>query len=153
VLLGLPSVAFLQLALFLALGASVIARAPTGSRFILALFLLSNPEAVSRITNGDFDIWWVAFLIWAWMLHERRWTAGLLLGAACAIKQTAWFAAPFYLLWVWRRHGLAEMARQGAIAAGAFVAINLPWIIWSPHAWLTSLLLPMTLPLEPVGVA
>ena len=150
-LLGLPSIGFLQLALFLALGVSVIVRAPVGSRFALALFLLSNPEAVSRMTNGDFDIWWVAFLIWAWMLHERRWAAGLLLGAACAIKQTAWFAAPFYLLWVWRRQGPAEAARQGAIAVGAFAAINLPWIVWSPHSWLAGLLAPMSLPLEPGG--
>lgn len=150
-LLGLPSIGFLQLLLFLALGVSVIARAPAGSRFILALFLLSNPAAVSRITNGDFDIWWVAFLIWAWMLHERRWAAGLLLGAACAIKQTAWFAAPFYLLWVWRCRGAAEAARQGTTAVGAFIAINLPWIVWSLRPWLTSLLLPMSLPLEPGG--
>ncbi len=96
VLLGLPSIGFLQLLLFIGLGVSLLARAPANSRFALALFLLSNPEAVRRMTNGDFDIWWVAFLIWAWMLRDRRWAAGILLGAACAIKQTAWFAAPFY---------------------------------------------------------
>ncbi len=37
------------------------------------------------------------------------------------------------------------------IALGAFLAINLPWIVFSPRPWFESLLLPMSLPLEPGG--
>lgn len=37
------------------------------------------------------------------------------------------------------------------MAAGAFVVINLPWMIASSGEWLRSLALPMTLPLFPTG--
>jgi uncharacterized membrane protein len=77
--------------------------------------------------------------------------SALLLGMACAIMQLAWIAAPFYLVWVWRAHGRAEAVRRGAAALAAFLVINLPWIIASPGAWLSSLLLPMSLPLLPDG--
>ncbi|MBF6590541.1 MAG: hypothetical protein IVW57_08410, partial [Ktedonobacterales bacterium] len=34
---------------------------------------------------------------------------------------------------------------------GTFLAINLPWIVASPRAWLASLFLPVSLPLLPDG--
>jgi hypothetical protein len=148
---GIPSAGFAQLLLYLAFGAVLLALAPAEWRIALTLLVLCNTEAVRRIADGDFDIWWVAFLSAAWLLRERRVTSGLLLGAACAIKQTVWFAAPFYLVWVWHEHGKAEVMRRAGIAAGAFLAINLPWILASPRAWLASLVLPMSLPLLPEG--
>jgi len=55
------------------------------------------------------------------------------------------------VLWVWRRDGLAEALRRAGIAAAAFLLINLPWLILSPRAWLSSVLLPLSLPLLPDG--
>lgn len=148
---GLPSVALAQIALYLALCVVTIALAPPGLRVMVALLLLASPDNAHRIVNGDFDIWWVAALAGAWATRGRPTLSAALLGLACAIKQTAWLAAPFYLLWVWRTQGWRAAARAAAVAAGVFLAINLPWAVAAPRAWATSLLLPVSLPLLPEG--
>ena len=149
--LGLPGVGVAQVLLFVALCVTLVASAPPGARLALGMVVWANPVLAQRVVNGDFDIWWLAALIGAWLLGERRWLSGGLLGVSCAIKQTAWFAAPFYFLWVWRRDGLAEALRRTGIACAAFLLINLPWLIASPRAWLSSVLLPLSLPLLPDG--
>lgn len=149
--LGLPSMGLAQILLFIALSVAIVAAAPPETRLALTAVLWANPTLVQRVVNGDFDIWWLAALIAAWMLRERRWSSGALLGVACAVKQTAWIAAPFYLIWVWREHGFSEALRRTGIALATFLVINLPWILLSPRAWLESLLLPLSLPLLPDG--
>ncbi len=87
----------------------------------------------------------------AWLSHPGFSLAAVALGLVCAVQQTAWFFAPFYLVWVWRGQGWGAAVRAGVTAAGAFLAINLPWIVMSPGPWLHSLFLPVTLPLFPNG--
>lgn len=80
------------------------------------------------------------------------------LGIACAIKQPAWFLAPFLLAGValeaqrrqlpWRRFA----AQYLATAAVAFLVPNLPFIVWDPGAWLHVVLLPLTGGLVPMGI-
>ncbi len=149
--MGLPGMGVAQILLFIALGVALVASAPPGARLAVALVVWANPVFAQRVVNGDFDIWWLAALIAAWSLCERRWLSAVLLGVACAVKQTAWLAAPFYLLWVWRERGRAEALRRASIALASFLLINLPWLIASPRAWLESLFLPLSLPLLPDG--
>jgi hypothetical protein len=149
--LGLPGMGVAQILLFVALSVALVIYAPPGVRLAVGLLVWANPVFAQRVVNGDFDIWWMAALIGAWLLGERRWLSGALVGVACAIKQTAWFAAPFYFLWVWRRDSLVEALRRVGIASAAFLLINLPWLIVSPRAWLSSVLLPLSLPLLPDG--
>jgi hypothetical protein len=87
----------------------------------------------------------------SWLSCSRPFLAAVALGLVCAVQQTAWFFAPFYLVWVWRRQGGRAALSAGATAVGAFLAINLPWIVMAPGPWLRSLLLPVTLPLFPNG--
>ncbi|HLJ81188.1 MAG TPA: hypothetical protein VKT52_06880, partial [Ktedonobacterales bacterium] len=148
---GVPSVAFEQILLLLALLAAVIAVTPPRWRIVVALLVFATADGARAVTGADFEIWPLALVAFAWLTRYRRWPSALLLGAACSIKQTAWIAAPFYLLWVWRTYGRAEAIRRGAVALAAFLVINLPWIIASPGAWLSSLLLPISLPLLPDG--
>jgi hypothetical protein len=149
--MGLTSIALPQILLFLALLAAVVAATPPPWRLIVAVLLLATADGARQVSGGDFEIWPLACIAGAWLLRERRWGSAILIGAACAIKQTAWLAAPFYLIWVWRVHGRREAARRAAIAAGAFLLLNAPWIIASPREWLGSVLLPVTLPLLPDG--
>jgi hypothetical protein len=151
VALGLPSVALPQILLFVALCAAIVWAAPAPYRPIVALLLLATADGARQVAGSDFEIWPLALVALAWLARERRWTSALLLGLACATKQTAWLAAPFYLIWIWHTIGLQEAGRRAAIAASAFVAVNLPWIIASPGAWLASLFLPISLPLLPDG--
>ncbi|HKV84064.1 MAG TPA: hypothetical protein VJN88_05875 [Ktedonobacterales bacterium] len=149
---GAPSIAITQIALLVALIALLVALTPTASaRIALALLLVATADGARQVTGADFEIWPLAFLIAAWLLGDRRRLSAIALGVACAIKQTAWIAAPFYLIWIWRERGRTEALRRAAIAVATFLAINLPWIIASPGAWLASMALPVRLPLLPDG--
>jgi hypothetical protein len=149
--LGIPSVAITQIAALLVLLCLILWATPPPWRLVAALLLLSTIDGIRQVTGGDFEIWPLAFVAGAWLVREQRWRSALLLGAACAIKQTAWIAAPFYLLWVWRIYGKDEAFRRVGVILGTFLAINLPWIIASPRPWLESQLLPVSLPLLPDG--
>jgi hypothetical protein len=148
---GLPSMTPVQFALWLAFVLGLLALAPPSWRLTIALLALSNAAALDRILMGDFDIWWIVPLVMAWWLSSARLRSAALVGVACAIKQLAWFLAPFYLMWIWRALGGREALRRGAIALAAFLLLNLPWLLQSPRAWLTSLFLPVSLPLLPEG--
>lgn len=148
---GFLGVGAVQIALFLALIVALILIAPLEARLPILLLALCNPNLAVSVSTTDFDIWWIVPLVAAWAVERRGWVSGVLLGVACSVKQTAWFFAPFYFLWVWRERGLSEALRRSAFAIAAFTLINAPWIIASPQAWTRSLLLPMTLPLFPQG--
>jgi hypothetical protein len=148
---GLPSIAFPQAVLFLILGIALIVAAPPGSRVGVAMLVFAARGAAAQVAGEDFAIWSLALVIGAWMLGGRRILSSLLLGAACAIKQTVWFVVPFYLVWTWRTSGGREAARRGGIALASFVGINLPWMVASPREWLASLWAPVSLPLFPEG--
>lgn len=148
---GIPSVAVAQIAAFLALACLIVWATPAPWRLVTTLLLLSAADGIRQVTGGDFEIWPLALVAGAWLTRKHRLRSALLLGAACAIKQTAWIAAPFYLLWIWRMHGRQEALRRAGAALGAFLALNLPWIIASPRPWLSSQLLPVSLPLLPDG--
>jgi hypothetical protein len=149
---GLPSVTLTQLLLLLLVLALAVWAAPTPLlRVVVLLLLLSTTDGVRQVAGSDFEIWPLALLLFAWLARERRWTSAVLVGAACAIKQTAWLALPFYLIWVWRSYGRDEALRRGAVAVCCFFALNLPWLLASPGAWLASVLLPVRLPLLPDG--
>jgi len=148
---GQPSLALSQLLLFIALAVAIVATAPAGLRLAVGGLLLTTADGVREIAGGDFEIWPLALLVGAWLLRDRRVASALLLGAACAVKQTVWLAVPFYLIWIWREDDALEALRRLALALGGFLLVNLPWIVASPQAWLSSLLLPVSLPLLPDG--
>jgi hypothetical protein len=149
--LHIPSVAFTQILLFVLLVALIVGAAPAAWRVPVLLLALATADGARQVTGSDFEIWPLALVACAWLLRERRWGSALLLSAACAIKQTAWLAMPFYFVWVWHEQGAAEAGRRALIAAGLFLVVNAPWIVLSPGAWLTSMLLPASLPLLPDG--
>jgi hypothetical protein len=148
---GLPSVAFPQVLIYVLIGATLIVVTPQGSRVIVALLYLSSFDAVGQVAGGDFEIWPLFLLIMAWLFYSWRNTSSALLGAACAVKQTAWIAAPFYLIHTWRTQGPRAALTRAGIALAAFLAINAPWAITAPRAWFASLWLPVSLPLIPGG--
>ncbi|HKS71341.1 MAG TPA: hypothetical protein VJQ45_13035, partial [Ktedonobacterales bacterium] len=151
VALGLPSIALPQIALFLALIGALVWATPPPYRAAVALLALATADGARQVAGSDFEIWPLALVGFAWLARDRRWLSAILLGLACTTKQTAWLAAAFYLVWVWRTDGFIEAVRRAGIAASAFLIVNLPWIVMAPGAWLTSLLLPVSLPLLPDG--
>jgi uncharacterized membrane protein len=118
----------------------------------LLLLAIANVPMLGAALGGNLDLWYVLLLVVAWLLHDKRWRSALFLGLALASKQIAWFFAPFYLILIWRQRGLREAGLRLAIAGGVAMAINVPFIIWDPAAWLAGVLAPMTDPMFPLGV-
>lgn len=126
--------------------------APRRVRPAIALLLLANALLISGTLRGSFEVVALLPLVLAWRTLDRRWTSAILLGLGCAVKQVVWPLAALYAVIVWRRDSPREALTRLAIALGAFLAPNMPFIVASPGAWLSSLALPMTLPVFPSGV-
>src|SRR5207245_9550478 len=88
---------------------------------------------------GDNDLAMVALLLGALVAAQRRrfLLMGLLLGLAVATKQHALLAAPFIVWWALARGAsLPVVARSAASGMAALVAVLLPFVLWSPHAFI-----------------
>ncbi len=99
--------------------------------------------------NDSFVLAWIVFSLWLWQRGEGRgggWqiASAAVFGLACASKPTAWFLAPFYLLWIAAGSGRQSRPRRGpwlrqALRPGwpALVTALLvagPYFVWNPAA-------------------
>lgn len=167
-LLGVTHLAtnWLDLAAWLAASLLLYRLAPPSVNWLAPLLLLTSVFTFS-FAHGGTDALFVPFLLMAayhWDDFVRpsamRWSRSLspvALGIACSIKQTPWFAVPFFVL------GIAHEARlEGVVVARSvvrylgwvalpFTVVNLPFALWSPGAWWRGVTLPLREPLIPDG--
>ena len=75
-----------------------------------------------------------------------------------AVKRTPWLVLPFVLAGIalesepgGRRELLRTSARYLALALGAFLIPNAPFIILSPHTWLSGIMTPLLGQTVPAG--
>jgi uncharacterized membrane protein len=149
---GLHSIIWLNFVMLALLIGIIIGYTPKGSRAPMAMALLANPLVPMFTLFMNFDVVSIVFIVLAWQwMRDRPILSGLAMGFACAVKQIAWFFAPFYLIEVARRQGIRAAARQGALMAVAFLVPNLPFIVQAPAAWAHSMLIPMADPMFPLG--
>ncbi|HLX56455.1 MAG TPA: glycosyltransferase 87 family protein [Ktedonobacteraceae bacterium] len=118
----------------------------------LILVAMANASMWTSVMNGSVDILYILLILLAWLLRDARWWSAIFLGLALATKQLAWFFVPFYAILTWRRYGLREAMRRLSIAGGIMLAINLPFILWNPQAWIMGVLAPVVDPMFPLGV-
>jgi uncharacterized membrane protein len=139
---------------------------PAALRWLAALIAVT-PIFVGVFSSGGTDALFVPFLVlavWRWdrfgadrQAGIARWLGPIALGMACAIKQTPWFCVPFLVLGVVleaRRTGRPPLRLAGlylGIVALVFFAVNLPFIIWQPSAWVRGNLIPFRQPLVADG--
>ena len=103
------------------------------------------------ILAGIDPTWWVLLTV-AWIFVESRWLSPIAVGLAVASRQPAWFAAPFYVLAMWKRDGRAEALRRGAIIGVVALLPNLPFMIDNPVAFFDGVGGPMLGALAASGV-
>ncbi len=146
---------------------------------VLAFVLLPRPVRPLAIVVGSFSVYisyavggvtdalFVPLLIgavyrwdrFAWTRGPAAWRGPLLLGLAMAVKQTPWLVLPFLVAGVALearrlgapRAGLGTAGRYLALALAAFAVPNLPFLLASPHAWLTGVLTPIASHTVPAG--
>jgi hypothetical protein len=151
-LVGLGQVRVVNLVALLALGVLMFAAAPRSLRGVILLPLLAIKPFIPLPIDGTQDIVW-CFLLTAMVVTWRRgglrdvglWRA-VLLGLAGSYKQQTWFVAPFLLLLIWYTetdHRWRRMLTFAGIATGVFAAINLPFFISDPAAWIGGVFEPL----------
>lgn len=115
----------------------------------MALALAAQTGAVVLIGPVHPDGIVAALLIVACARSEPL-VSGSALGAACAVKQTAWFIAPALVILAFR-DGRRAGFRQLTATAASFAVVNGPFLVVNPGAWLSGVLAPWTAPQFPLG--
>ncbi len=149
---GVPDILILHVLVYAGLFLWLVRTAPRGVRRFTALVLGAAVSLVGQSLPMDTEIVCAGFLLLAWHWRDRRWVSALLWGLGCAFKQYCWLFAPYFVVDAWRTCGWREALRRVVIAALAFLLPNLPYLLASPRAWWTSLFLPMSEPLFPMGI-
>jgi hypothetical protein len=148
---GLPSVV-LFFALCLAILAVLLVRSvPPDARIWVGLLILADAPLLNATLVGVLDIFYILLLFVAWRWWQRPALSTVALGLAIAAKQLAWFFLPVYAVLVWRRHGWREATARLLGAGAIFLAVNLPFIVNAPQAWLAGVLAPQVDPMFPLG--
>ncbi len=148
---GLPNGVPLTALCWLALVALLVMAAPRDLRVWVGLLALADVPLLNAAGIADPDILYLLPLFAAWRWRERGALSAVTLGLALAAKQLAWFSAPFYVVLVWRERGWRAALGRLAGAVAVFVAINLPFFINNPRAWLSGVLAPQLDPMFPLG--
>ena len=144
----------------------VFCMVPTYLRWLAPLLLLTG-AFLGPFASGGTDALFVPFLVvavWRWDRFPGRttswlpaWVGPVALGIACSVKQTPWFCVPFLVVGVAceaRRTAGSPLrvgARYLALVVVAFLVVDLPFLVWSPSAWLHGTFLPVVEPLVPDG--
>lgn len=156
ILLILPWVALgwdanvLYVLCLLAAMALVIVRAPPGLRPFILTGLLAAVSLTAFTVGGSADLLYALPLVAAWLWRERRWSV-IPFAVALAVKQLAWFFAPFYLLQVAARHGWREAGLRLGVAGSIFLLLNAPFLIWDAQSWFLGVIGPVAEPMFPRG--
>lgn len=152
ILLGIYNVLPLYLLSYVVLVAIGWTIARKEMRPWIIVFALANISMWSSVVGGNLDVLMILFIVMAWLWGERRWTSAIALGLALACKQPAWFFAPFYAILIVRTYGWKEALWRLSIAGMVMLVLNLPFILWSPQAWLAGVMTPIADPMFPMGV-
>jgi uncharacterized membrane protein len=129
---------------------ATVRRSTSRLRPYVAVALAAQAAVLSLIPDGHTDAAVVALLLLAWGSPTTV-LGGLALGLACGTKQTAWFLAPALLATAYARGGRPALVRSAGAAAVGFAALNLPFVVLGPGAWLHGVMGPMVDGLFPLG--
>ncbi|MGC8609129.1 MAG: glycosyltransferase family 87 protein, partial [Thermoplasmata archaeon] len=90
--------------------------------------------------TGVTSIIWVFFLAAAYVFRKRPYIAGMFYGLSIGYKQNAIIIIPFLLYFLYKEYGRGNAIRFTFLAVVSFLAVNLPFIIMGPYAWLSSII-------------
>jgi uncharacterized membrane protein len=150
-----------------ALGAVVLYAVLPRNLAPLAVVVASADIFIGYAAGGVTDCLFVPLLVGAAVGWDRfastrgpaAWRGPVLMGLAMAVKQTPWLVVPFVIAGIMlesrRERGWRQAVRDGlryaGIAAAAFLAPNLPYLVGAPGAWLHGVLTPLSSRAVPAG--
>lgn len=103
------------------------------SKYLLLFLILvcMNPVFNLNLIKGTNDIVIVALLLWSLFFLERKniLLSSVLLGVSLATKQTAWFAIPFYFLYVFQKFESKNFKKFSLISLAVGLIFYLPFLL------------------------
>lgn len=124
---------------------------PQNLRPMILLPLFAGSDLMINFTAASVtDMLWVLPLVFAAFTLKRPWLSGLFYGISCAFKQIPWLLAPFLLIYMLQidqnaasRVKLARALKFAGVAVVVFLAVNAPFMLGAPGAWLGNVLTPI----------
>lgn len=139
--------------LTLATASYIIAHTPREFALMPALIFPAGGLFRNAVSGVIDPIWWLPLVLSMHAIYSEDWLGGgLLFGLAMAMKQQPWFMAPFLLIWAYREYGTRTAATLVGSAATVFFAVNLPFIVWNPQAWIAGIMTPVRVEMVARGV-
>jgi hypothetical protein len=129
----------------------LVTSAPSETRPWIALLTLASAPLLDATIAGSLDVQWMLLMFVAWRWSGRSILSTVALGLAIASKQLAWFFLPYYAIYIFRQYDLRTVLTRLGGAAAIFLAINLPFVLTAPHAWLEGILAPQVEPMFASG--
>lgn len=122
----------------------------------LMLFPFFVDESFLAFSFGGLtDTVWALLLCLVVVAWRRPSLAAFCFGLACSYKQHPWLLAPFLFVRIARENSppfrVSALLRFFGIAILTFVALNLPFALWSPRAWLAGVVEPLATAMVPMG--
>ncbi len=106
----------------------------------VALLALANITVWEYAVGIAADSLVVLLLLAAWATWRCLWVSALLMGAAIATRQNAWFFLPFYAVLIGRTDGWRMLVKRGLVIGVVFGVLNGLFFIQSPGAWTAGVL-------------
>lgn len=146
---GVSNLLWVDVFAHLAILTLLIRYAPQPLKPLAPMMLFLDPSYFNYTIGGVTDVLWIPFAMLAAIYWRRNaLLVALWLGIACSFKQTPWLILPFALVyWTYAaidRKNVRLVAYPCAVAAGVFLAPNLPFILWHPTNWLAGVLTPLS---------
>ncbi len=152
-LMGVTDFRFVYLLFIVLALAYVVWQAPRNLAIWLVAAAAVSLELWNSIASGETGSLCFPLLLLGWvLLRKNLWLSALFMGLAVATKQVAWFFIPFYLVLIFRTMGIKKSLSAIAIVTGAFLAINIPFIVDDPGLWAASLMAPVIDNMFPLGI-
>ena len=110
-------------------------------KLLFIILLAFNPAMLGYTLEGRSDIFMFAFLfLGLFLLHKKRFSiAGIPIGLAFAIKQSAWPLLPFYFAFLYFKNKKSlKFLKEIIPFLVTFIAITFPFFLWDKKAFLDS---------------
>ena len=109
-------------------------------RLVTTTILLFNPMFFPFLIYGLDDIVFLSLLLWTLvsLKKEKLVIAAIIFAFACTTKHTAWFIAPFILIYLYQkyRETMVLHIKKPVIAFSTVALISLaPFLIWNPTSF------------------
>ncbi|WP_297217608.1 glycosyltransferase family 87 protein [Thermoplasma sp.] len=107
---------------------------------LIITYIMVSAFYIGFTIAGVSSIIWVTLLALAYVFREKPYISGIFLGLSVAYKQDPVIVVPFFLYFILKEYGGIHEAKFILASAASFLAVNLPFIIMNPGAWLISIL-------------